>query len=209
MDSVIAIRTDLEIAEGGSTVTGHYAAMREPLASMRIDVFDGKQRVWSEGLDIDGPWNMPQSAAAPSRSEKGVAALTHGIQFNLYGIEHIPSLGGALQYLGRQTVGGTDYHVIRAVLADGFATAFYIDPATWLIGRRRDVRPLHPDIDMTFKPFETEFSDYRPVGGIQTAFASAQTDLIAGKIVQTTVNTSFAYNPALAPAALARYAPPL
>ncbi|MEI9888677.1 MAG: hypothetical protein WDN08_19690 [Rhizomicrobium sp.] len=96
-----------------------------------------------------------------------------------------------------------------AAPTSGFATSFYIDPASWLIAKRRDVRPLHPDADNTFKPMESGFGDYRRIQGVMTAFKSWQTDLALGKTVQTTALLAVAYDAAPADAKLARGAPPL
>lgn len=209
MAAVTGMTTSLEINEQGATVNGYYAALRVPAPRMRIDVIYQGTRVWSEGLDSAGAWKMEQKATAPEVSTKGAGALEHGIVFNLYGLESIASLGGKLVDAGMDPLDGVHYRVLRATLADGFTTSFYIDPETHLIARRRDVRPLHPDIDMTFKPLENRFEDYRAVSGIMTSFKSSQIDLTTGKVAQTTVNTALAYNPPLTEAQLARTAPPL
>lgn len=209
MRAIRSITTAIEITEQGATVTGHYAAMRAPLQRMRIDVFYKNKRVYSEGLDAQGAWQMEGGAGAPVPSIKGAGALQHGLVFNLSGLEDIPALGGTLRYGGRSEIDGIAYHLIEATLADGFATSFYIDPKSLLIAKRRDVRPIHPDADNTFKPMETGFGDYRRVHGVMTAFKSWQTDLSLAKTVQTTSTVAIAYNTALSETQLARGAAPV
>ncbi len=209
MHGIHAMTTSIEITEQGATVSGHYAAARKPAARMRIDVFYQNKRVYSEGLDAQGAWQMDGSATAPVPAVKGTAALQHGLVFNLSGLEDIPALGGTLRLGDTRAIDGIAYHLIEATLADGFAANFYIDPKSWLIAKRRDVRPIHPDADNTFKPMETGFGDYRRVHGVMTPFKSWQTDLTLGKTVQTTSTVAVVYNPRLTDAMLARNAAPL
>jgi hypothetical protein len=208
MRGIHSMTAALEITEQGATVTGHYAARRTP-ARMRIDIFYRDKRVWSEGLDGQGAWKQEGKDDAPGASDKGASALMHGILFNLYGLEDLPSAGARLSYAGTEDVDGVGYHRVQATLPDGFQTTFYIDPGTWLLSRRRDVRPIHPDIDDTFKPMENAYGDYRRVGGVMTAFRSWQTDLTLGKTLQTTLTTALAYNVAATDEMLARTAKPL
>src|SRR5438477_2600658 len=72
-------------------------------------------------------------------------------------------------------------------------------PKNWLITRRRDVRPLHLDVDPTPTTIEQRSSDFRTIGGVQFAFASSETDLQSGKVLETTAVRSVKINPALAP----------
>jgi hypothetical protein len=67
----------------------------------------------------------------------------------------------------------------------------------WLITRRRDVRPLHVDLDPTPTTVEQRNSDFRTVAGMQ--FASSEIDLQSGKVLETTAIRSVKINPALAP----------
>jgi hypothetical protein len=186
---------EMDIEEGGSTVTGHYAATTSGL--MRIDVYAQGTRVWSEGLDHDGAWNWPQDKPPSPEAPAAEAALRHSAQFNLFGLHRLSSLGAHLELVDYETIKGTRYYVIRTVLADGFETFFYVDPNSWMITRRRDVRALHPDADPHTKLLESEFADFRPVNGVQTSFRSTQSDVTAGKLLQTTLVRATAYNPVL------------
>src|SRR5436190_110876 len=65
--------------------------------------------------------------------------------------------------------------------------------------RRRDVRPLHVDVDPTPTTIEQRSSDFRTVGGVRFAFASTETDLQSGQILETTTVRSVKVNPPLIP----------
>ena len=67
--------------------------------------------------------------------------------------------------------------------------------------RRRDVRPLHPDVDPTPTTIENKMSDFRPVGGLLYSFASTDTDLATGKVLERTTVRSITLNPAFDPKA--------
>lgn len=209
LDSVYSMRTALLISEQGSTLMARYGASIALGERMRIDVFASGARVWSEGLDSGGAWAWPAKDAAPHNSEAGAAALAHGIVFNLYGLHRIPDLGGRLVLSPAETIANITYFVVAATLADGFATIFYIDPTSWMIVRRRDVRPIHPDLDPTAKPMENDFWDFRPVEGVQTSFQSSQIDLSRGIAVQATEVTDLTYNNMHDVRALERSAPSL
>jgi hypothetical protein len=71
-------------------------------------------------------------------------------------------------------------------LNDGYMTNLYVDPKTWLITRRRDVRPLHVDIDPTPTTIEQRMSDFRKVSGVTFSFANTEVDLRTGRVLETT-----------------------
>lgn len=206
LDAVTSMDTTIDIEEGGNSLNARYRATTGN--RMRIDVHVKGARVWSEGIDADGAWEGPPGKPEPS-PPAGAAALQHGVIFNLIGLHRLPALGHSLSPDGEETVAGTRYHVIKVTLKDGFETFLYIDPATWMIARRRDVRALHPAADPTTKLLENFFEDFRPVSGVMTSFRSSQIDVKAGTVLQTTTVKSLTYNPALDEAVFARgYEPP-
>ncbi len=207
LDQVKSCAVALEITEGGSTVRARYRASLTP--RMRIDVFAGDKRVWSEGLDAAGAWTWPgDKPAAGSSSADGAKALMHGIHFNLLGLHAFPAHGHKLTLAGRETVAGVNYYVIQVDMADGFQTFRYIDPVSWQVGRERDVRAIHPDLDAKKKLLEQVMEDYRPVEGVMVSFRSNQVDVAAGKVLQTTLLTSQRFNPPGADEAVDRSAAP-
>jgi hypothetical protein len=76
----------------------------------------------------------------------------------------------------------------------------YVDPVTWRIARRREVRALHPDIDPTKTTIESRKSDWRQVDGVWFAFGAEDVDLKTGKVLETTTVKEIKVNPPLDPA---------
>src|SRR5450432_4187426 len=96
-------------------------------------------------------------------------------------------------------VEGTNYHVIRLTMSDGYQTDLFLDPGSWLITRRRDERPLHIDIDPTPTTIEQQMTDFRKVKGVMFPFANTESDLKTGKVLETTTVRAITVNPAIDP----------
>lgn len=196
LDALQTQAVDLEIVEKGAVVNAQYRCNKSP--AYRIDIFDHGKHVFCEGLDRNGPWIWPGDAPKAKQGvpEGKVSGLT-GIQFNLYGLHAFSGLGHKLSSDGRETLSGVNYYVVRVDLKGGYPTFLYIDPQTWMIARRRDFRPNHPDMNPAKQRLETQFTDFRPVGGVMSAYLQHQVDLASGKINQVIVVNSMAYNPKL------------
>lgn len=196
MDAVESQAVDLQTIEDGTVIKAHYVCNKTP--AFRIDIFVGGKHVFCEGLDATGPWIWPSSEPAakegvPDARRTGV----EGVEFNLYGLHSFPALGNVLSLDGRKRLGGVDFYVVQVDLKGSYRTFLYIDPETWMIARRRDFRAAHPDVDDTKKYLEKQYTDYRPVNGVQTAFLEHQIDLASGKITQVTIVDQMSYNPKL------------
>jgi hypothetical protein len=192
IDAICSQTVKLEIMENGSVISGRYLCSKAP--AFRIDIFDHGKHVFCEGLDANGPWIWPSPDATakqgvPDAKRTGI----EGIEFNLYGLHALPSLGNTLALDGREKLGGVNYYVVSVALKDSYQAYLYIDPESWMIARRRDFRAAHPDVNDTKKYLEKQYSDYRPVNGVQTAFLEHQVDLASGKITQVSVVDSMTY----------------
>jgi len=99
--------------------------------------------------------------------------------------------------IGREKVDEIDYYVLRLTMSDGYTTTLYVDPKSWLITRRRDVRPLHVDIDPTPTTIEQHSSDFREISGVQFAFASTEIDLKTGKVLESMKVNKIEVNPSI------------
>lgn len=186
LDAIENLRTRVRIIEPTYTVVGDYRATTD--GRMRIDVFTGARRVFSEGIDGDGAWQRAGGDDAPitPSSEAGRAALLHGIEFNLFGLHRFAERGHTIELDGREVVDGTDYYVLHVTLRDGFETWLYLDPSSWMIGRQRDVRALHPDMDPDEKVIETVAERFGTHCGVETAIVSKHKDVATGDVLQTT-----------------------
>ena len=196
IEAVQSIRVDLHIVDPGFSVDGVYQAVRP--GKMRIDIMSSGKHVFTEAFDGQRAWEERDEAAATS--PKAAAALRHGVELpgKLFGLHEVQQRGQKLELSGRETIAGVDYYVIRLIFADGYTTTLYVDPNTWLIARRRDVRPLHVDVDPTHVTIESRYSDFRAISGVQFSFANTDVDLTTGKVLETTTVKSILVNPAVA-----------
>jgi hypothetical protein len=134
-------------------------------------------------------------------SPSATAALRHGVELpgKIFGIHELRQRGHRIDLRKSETIDGIEYHVLNVTLADGYKTSLYIDPKSWLITRRRDVRPLHVDIDPTPTTIEYVTSDFRKISNVVFAFTGTDTDLSSGKILERTDVRTIKVNPAFDP----------
>ncbi len=198
IEAIQSIEFDLHITDPKFEVDGTYFAARP--GKMRIDVNAGGDHVFTEAFDGQKGWEGKGTSQNPA-TEKATAALRHGVELpgKLFGLHELKGRGHRIELGQRENIDGIPYYVLRLTLNDGYSTTLYVDPKTWLITRRRDVRPLHVDVDPTPTTIEQRSSDFRTISGVQFAFASSETDLQSGKVLETTQVRSVKINPPLAP----------
>jgi hypothetical protein len=192
--AVQSVEVDLHIVDADVEVDGKYRAARP--GRMRIDILAGGKHVYTEAFDGERGWQW-KGTAVEEASPKGTAALRHGVELpgKLFGLHELHQRGHRVDLAKRETIDGTNYYALRITLTDGYTTTLYVDPVTWLITRRRDVRPLHVDVDPTPTTIESRFSDFRRIDGVLFAFAAADTDLATHKVLETTIVRSVKVNP--------------
>ena len=196
---------EARVPVGGSTLE-HYHAKAEEIyyitagtGRMRIDVQAGGKHIFTEAFDGDRGWEWTGKGDPQPASEKGALALRHGVELpgKLFGLHEIKQRGHRIELLPREKIDGIDYYALRLILSDGYTTTLYVDPQSWLITRRRDVRPLHVDVDPTPTTIEQRSSDFRDVSGVKFAFATSEIDLKTGKQLESTKISSIKVNPLL------------
>lgn len=199
LEAVNAIRIKLHIADPGFEVDGDYIAARP--GCMRIDITADGQHVYTEAFNGARAWQWKGKGDPVDESPTATAALRHGIELpgHLLGLHELRPRGHRIELVGREKVDGVNYHVLRITLSDGYTTTLYLDPDSWLITRRRDVRSLHPDVDPTPTTIENKMTDFRRVGDLLYPFASTDTDLANGKVLERTTVRSITLNPAIDP----------
>lgn len=199
IESVQTLEVTLHIKDPGFEVDGIYQAARP--GRMRIDILDHGQRVYMERFDGANGWQW-NGKEEKEEGEVPTAALRHGIELpgNLFGLHEMQKRGHRLELAGREKVDGTDYYVVRVVFADGYETSLYLDPQSWRITRRRELRALHPDVDPTRTTIESRKSDWRQVDGLWFAFATEDVDLSTGKVLETATLKEIKVNPTIDPA---------
>ena len=173
IEAVKSIEVELHIVDPDFEVDGKYRAARP--GRMRIDVMAHGKHVYTEAFDGDRGWQWKgKGAAVEEESAAATAALRHGVELpgKLVGLHELRQRGHRVDLAGRERIDGVDYYALRITMNDGYATTLYIDSRNWLVRLRRDVRPLHVDIDPTPTTIESRFSDFRKVNGVLFAFAS-------------------------------------
>jgi hypothetical protein len=195
LEAVHTIEVDLHITDPGFEVDGTYRAARP--GRMRIDVKADGQHVFTEAFDGRNGWQWKGEGTAEPASPKATAALRHGVELpgKLFGLHELKQHGHQIELVARERVEGVDYYVLRLTLNDGYTTSLYVDPQSWLIMRRRDVRPLHVDVDPTPTTIEQRISDYREIAGVQFSFASKEIDLKTGKELESSKVNRIKVNP--------------
>ena len=200
IEAIQTVEFDLHITDPKFEVDGTYFAARP--GKMRIDVNANGEHVFTEAFDGQKGWEWEgKGTAQKAATEKATAALRHGVELpgKLFGVHELKARGHRIELAEREKIDGISYYVLRLTLNDGYATTLYLDPNSWLITRRRDVRPLHVDVDPTPTTIEQRSSDFRTISGVQFPFASSETDLESGKVLETTVVRSVKINPPLVP----------
>jgi hypothetical protein len=195
IESIHSVAIKLHIVDPTFEVDGVYQAMRP--GRMRIDIFAGGKHVYTEAFNGDRAWQWKGEGDPIPENPQATAALRHGVELpgKLFGLHELRGRGHRLTLAPRERIGGTDYHVVRIILADSYTTSAYVDPNTWLITRRRDVRPLHPDIDPRPTTIEYQSTDFRKIGGVYFGFSNSDTDLGTGKVLERTTITGITLNP--------------
>jgi hypothetical protein len=198
IESIQSIEVNLHISDPGSEVDGIYYASRP--GRMRIDISVSGKHVFTEAFDGQHGWEWDGKESKPA-SPKATAALQHGVELpgKLFGLHELKQRGHQLELIGREEIDGTNYYALGLTLNDGYHTTLYVDPKSWLITRRRDVRPLHVDIDPTPTTIEQRSSDFREISGVRFAFAGSETDLKTGKVLEMSQIKSIKVNPPIDP----------
>jgi hypothetical protein len=199
IEAVQSIQIDLRIKDPSFEVDGTYCAARP--GKMRIDVNADGKHVFTEAFDGQSGWQWEGKGEQKPATEKAAAALRHGVELpgKLFGLHELKARGHRMKSIGREQIDGINYYVLQLILNDGYTISLYIDPDSWLVARRRDVRPLHVDVDPTPTTIEQASSDFRDVNGVKFPFATTETDLKTGKLLESTTTKNVKINPPLPP----------
>jgi hypothetical protein len=197
IETIRSIQAELHIVDPGFEVDGVYRAARP--GKMRIDVNADGKHVFTEAFDGERGWQWKGEGDIVDASPKAAAALRHGVELpgKLFGLHEVQGRGQTLTVADREQINGVTYHVLKLTFPDGYTTSLYIDSNTWLLTRRRDYRPLHPDVDPTPTTIESVFSDFRTVQGVKFSFKNVDTDLQTGKVLETATLKQMVVNPTI------------
>ncbi|HRC84192.1 MAG TPA: hypothetical protein PK413_01130 [Thermoanaerobaculia bacterium] len=165
----------------------------------RVDLLVDGQRVLTETRDGLRGWQWPLGAA--QADEASTDTLRHLGRMALYpnqlfGLHELARRGGRLELKDFEEVGGKRFPVVQCTLPDGYVGLYYLDPASFLITRARELRKFRPERDVAPRWLETSFSDFRAVGGTRRPFAFSLKDVASGVLLQLATVKSVLINPA-------------
>jgi hypothetical protein len=183
IESVSDFEADIHIVEPAFEVDGIYVATRD--GRMRVDIRSGGEHVFTEAIGRERAWSWNPRDGVTEATAQGRSALRHGIELpiKLFGLHEMEERGHRLEAAGREAIAGVDYHVLRLRLDDGFEILYFLDPDSGLIERERQYRALHVDVEPTPTWIETEFSDWRPAGGVLYPHRAVERDLATGSVL--------------------------
>lgn len=188
-----AVDVVLEVAEASFSGTVRYRADRGGL--VRVDVFVGDERVFSEGIDSEGPWQLAGDLDdVRPIGEAGVAALRQGIELNLFGLHEYRDRGHRMRLAEPILADAVEYVVLDVVFDFGARSLLLLDPVSCLVERRRDVRAFHPEIDADERSLETVVEEFAPLCGVPWPTVSRQVDFETGETLQRTRTVSRSCN---------------
>lgn len=189
--SIESLEIELDIVEPQFAVRGTYVASRS--GSMRIDIFSDDTRVFSEGISDGSAWKMGQNDQEPLPvGDEPAAALRHGLEKpgRFWTFADMERRGHDLVLEGQETRDGRDYWVLKLTLDDGHTVWYLVDQQTCLVGRSRDFRAFHPDIDPKKTWIETLYEDFRVIDGVTHALLTRNIDMKTGETIGTTTALS-------------------
>jgi hypothetical protein len=182
-------------------IPSRWHLLRDASGQNAIDVSTEGKHVFTEAFDGQYGWQWEDKGEQKPATERATAALRHGVELpgKLFGLHELKARGHRMKSIGREQIDGVNYYVLQLILNDGYAASLYVDPNSWLITRRRDVRPLHVDVDPRPTTIEQVSSDFHHVDGVKFPFATAETDPNTGARLESTITKSVKINPTLPP----------
>jgi hypothetical protein len=179
-EALQALRLEVHLKEPTFEVTGTYAATRD--GHVRVDVYAGEQRVFSEALGPSGGWQWHggKQKTLPL-SQEGEAALRRGLVSNLHALYAWPRHGYQLSLAldGKKT-----HSVVVAAEPEGFTKRLWIDRQSHLVTRVYEFSALHPDVDSTPTEQYSMVLEWMSVSGVQIPRIIEKIDATTGEVIQ-------------------------
>lgn len=172
-----AVMMRIHIVEPSFEGELHYWAARPDL--VLVHLYIQGTLVFEEGFDGHGAWQRNAGEAVTRSNEAGTQALRHGVFMNLYSLRELTELGYQISVDPETDLG------IRVRSPDGHEILLSLDPETFLVTSKRDLRALHPDLDASRKTLETRSSQFVAFGPRVYATNLETVEIGSGKVVQT------------------------
>ena len=190
------IRVRLDIREPEFELIGIYVASRD--GSMRIDVYAGEDRVFSEGLHQGKSWQWSPNQGVSTTTEAAAVALQNSVNApgRFYTLQQANQRGDEMHLVPAADPG---LWQIRATFANGSSVDYLVYQTTGLTVRELSQRAFHPDIDPTEVEIENLHSQPIRIDGVLRYQHSEQRVPKTGEWLGTTVARSIEHNIEIAP----------
>lgn len=180
LEALRAMRLEVHIQEPTFEVSGTYVATHA--GHMRVDVYAGEQRVFTEALGPDGGWQWHGAGEEIlPLSAEGEAALRRGVVNNLQALYLWPLHGYTLALTPAEEAG---YWQVVADEGDGFVRRIWIDRESHLVAREYERSALHPDIDSTETEQYSVVREWMQVDGLLLPRITEKIDVASGEVIQ-------------------------
>lgn len=173
-----ALKIQLHITEPSFEGELVYWAARPDMVRVELTI-DG-EIVFEEGYGGDRGWQRQAGGPVTPASDAGRQALRNGALQNLYPLAQLAEFGFTIAPDPDSPFG------VRLKQPDGHEVWLGLDPETYLVVTKRDVRALHPDVDPSKKTIETRYSSFKTFGSRTLATRLVARELGSGSVVQTT-----------------------
>lgn len=197
-----SVRHRLLIKEPTFQVEATYTAARD--GRMRIDIYSGGNRVFSEGLNGEcgwawqpgGPESGDEPQVEPCVGPEETAALRHGTQMpgHFFTLEDVRDHGANVELIGEEKADSGAQWQLRVTLPDGFERDYFIDQESKLIVKARDQRAFHPGIDPTEITVESRYSEPRTIDGVLRYMKQENVNATTGEWLGTTTVLTIEHN---------------
>jgi hypothetical protein len=206
-EALRALRLELQLEEATFEVKGIYVATKD--GYMRVDIYSGDRRVFTEALGPQGGWQWREGDGEVSRlTDVAEGALRRGLVSNLYASYQWPEQGYRLSLVEerKEESGSAPAPVLIAEESDGFTRQLRIDPSTHRVDRAYETSALHPDLDPAKTAQYSVTREWMTVEGIDIPRSIEKIDEASGEVIQR--STVLAASLALADRALPAWARP-
>jgi hypothetical protein len=187
VEAIHNLRMKLHIVENRLNAKAVYVA--DDLERMRIGIYAGDQRIYTEGYDGKQAWRLSKGETrGESEGRDATAALRHGVELpgKIFWLYQLREKGAKISLERTHVIEGTRFFVLRVTMRDGFVVHLYLNSKSYLIERMRDKRALHPDIGPDTISLGSLYSDFKKTDGVVRAFKDQQVNLRSGAVLSTT-----------------------
>jgi outer membrane lipoprotein-sorting protein len=134
---------------------------------MRMDM-ELMGMVMTQAYDGEIAWGLDPNTGSiqeiPAEQAQDIKRMALGSDSTL----HPEKYGITYSYMGKETIEGQDFHLLKQAFEDGFSATLYVNAKTYLVHKTKSKAPNQMGMEVDQEVFAT---DYRKVEGIMVAHA--------------------------------------